>query len=36
MSGSGRRRSIIQVFTIWFFALALVPTLLAVYAVFGK
>lgn len=32
MSGSGKRRSIIQVFTIWFFALALVPTLLAVYA----
>ncbi|AIS52150.1 diguanylate cyclase [Thermoanaerobacter kivui] len=32
MWGNKRRRSIIQLFTLWFFVLALVPTLLVIYA----
>ncbi|MGB9804595.1 GGDEF domain-containing protein [Desulfofundulus sp.] len=32
MPGGKRKRSIIEIFTLWFFTLALVPTLLAVYA----
>jgi len=32
MSGSKKKRSIVQIFTLWFFALALMPTLLVIYA----
>lgn len=32
MPGNKRKRSIIQIFTFWFFALTLIPTLLVIYA----
>jgi len=32
MSGTAKKRSIVQIFTLWFFTLALIPTLLVIYA----
>ncbi|MGB9793195.1 MAG: hypothetical protein ACPLTR_11600, partial [Thermacetogeniaceae bacterium] len=32
MPGGRKKRSIIQIFAVWFFALALLPTVLAIYA----